>query len=142
MMRVVFDTNVVVSGRLWSGSPKAALNAAYHGRAQIVISEALLDELGDVLRRPKLAKRLQLINLSPQEIVEDHLRFTEVVEAVTLPSSIVRNDPDDDHVLACALGGGANCIVTGDPHLLQLGFFQTVPILTVTDFLARLNQDT
>jgi predicted nucleic acid-binding protein len=50
---------------------------------------------------------------------------------------MVIDDPDDDHFLACADTGGADCLVTGAPHLLKLSSHKGIPILSPTDFLAR-----
>ncbi len=137
-MRVVFDTNVVISGRLWSGSPKSALDAVYQNRATLLISEAMLDELKDVLSRPKFTRRLAQLEINAKEIVEDHLRFTEVIDASPL-SSPASADPDDDLILACAVAGKADYVVTGDPHLLTLQKFEDISILTVTSFLEQVS---
>lgn len=140
MIRAVFDTNIIISGRLWSGSPRAALLAAYQGQIQLVISEAMIDELKDVISRPKFSKRLQTINQTADDIVTDHLRFTEVIEAVSLPPTVLA-DLDDDHVLACAVSGKTVYIVTGDPHLLRLKQYESIPIVTSNDLLNYLNKD-
>lgn len=137
-MRVVFDTNVVISGRLWSDSPKSALDAVYQNRATLLISEAMLDELKDVLSRPKFARRLAQLEINAVEIVEDHLRFTEVIDASPLPSP-ASSDPDDDLILAWAVAGKADYVVTGDPHLLTLQKFEGISILTVTGFLEQVS---
>lgn len=68
-MRVVADTNTVVSGLLWTGAPRKVLDAARTGSIQLFTSAALLAELEDVLGRDKLASRLALINIKPRELV-------------------------------------------------------------------------
>jgi putative PIN family toxin of toxin-antitoxin system len=136
MMRLVFDTNIIISGRLWSGSPRRALAFTDGGKAQLLISEAMIDELKDVISRPKFIPRLEVLGKTVEEVVNSHLIFTEVIEADPVPPTIVA-DPDDDLVLACALGGKADFIVSGDTHLLQLKIFRNIPILTVNEFLER-----
>ena len=140
-MRVVFDTNIVISGRLWSGAPRHALNITDAGQAKLLVSEPMVDELKDVIARPKFAGRLQFIGKSADQVVIDHLRFTEVIDAKPIAATILE-DPDDDIVLACAQSGNADCIVSGDPHLLHLELFANIPILTVHAFLERFSENT
>ncbi len=137
MIRAVFDTNVVISGRLWSGAPRQAIQAAEQGRVKLLISEAMLDELRDVVRRPKFNERLSAIGKTAEQVISEYLLIAEVVEPATLPL-IVEVDPDDDAVLVCAVGGKADYVVTGDGHLLALGTYQSIPILDVNRFLEQI----
>jgi putative PIN family toxin of toxin-antitoxin system len=137
MMRVVFDTNVIISGRLWSGAPRRALRAVEEGRVESFISEGMVDELKDVISRPKFGERLALIGKTAEQVVQDHLQITTVIEVEPI-SPTIEADPDDDMVLACALSSKADCVVSGDPHLLDLGVFEDIPILTVNVFLEQL----
>ncbi|MFL6606200.1 MAG: putative toxin-antitoxin system toxin component, PIN family [Steroidobacteraceae bacterium] len=113
-MRLVLDTNVVMSGLLWRGKPYELLQAIrhQHPRLQIYSSPVLLDELTEVISRPAFAKQLGLSGKSAHEVLADYLEVVELVEPIEIPR-IVR-DPDDDHVLACALTAQANLIVSGD----------------------------
>jgi putative PIN family toxin of toxin-antitoxin system len=137
MMRVVFDTNVIISGRLWSGAPRRALRAVEERRVESFISEDMVDELKDVISRPKFSERLALIGKTAEQVVQDHLQITTVIEVEPI-SPTIEADPDDDMVLACALSSKADCVVSGDPHLLDLGVFEDIPILTVNVFLEQL----
>jgi uncharacterized protein len=140
MIRVVFDTNVIISGRLWSGAPHQAINLIAVGRVQSLISEEMIDELRDVLARPKFIGRLEAISKTAEEIVSEYLRSAIVVEAAHLPPTI-QADPDDDAVLACGVGGNADFIVTGDEHLLTLATFRAIPILDVNHFLQTVSSE-
>ena len=138
MIRVVLDTNIIISGWLWSGSPRLILYSARQKQIQAVISESLLDELRDVLNRPKFTNRLNLIGKTVEEILAEYLSFSDIVE----PSQIIPvidRDPDDDAVLACAIGGNAQYIVTGDDHLLALMQFRSVRIFDAHQFLHLVN---
>jgi putative PIN family toxin of toxin-antitoxin system len=137
MKHVVLDTNVLVSGWLWSGAPSRAIREAPQF-VNLLTSEALVDELRDVLSRPKFAKRLALLEKTNEQIVAEYLQIAQIVEAVVIPTTI-HDDPDDDIVLGCAVGGKADYIVTGDPHLLTVQQFEGIFIITVSDLLALLS---
>jgi uncharacterized protein len=102
-MRLVLDTNVVMSGLLWRGTPYRLLQAirGQHPSLQLYSSPVLLEELTEVIARPAFSQRLSSIGKTVREVLADYLEIVEVVEPLEIPR-IVR-DPDDDHVLACAL---------------------------------------
>ena len=139
-MRVVLDTNVLVSGLLWSGTPRQILDAARRDEIQIFTSQVLLDELSDVLRRQKFAVRLSQAGVSADMLILGIRALTTRVEPQYIPPTIL-DDSDDDAVLACAAAAKAEFIVSGDSHLLTLAEYSGIPILTATDFLShRLDQ--
>lgn len=136
-MRIVLDTNVVMSALLWRGPPYRLLEAIrQRTRLQIYSSPVLLEELTDVFTRPAATKQLAAIGKTAREVLADLLEAIELVEPVELPR-IVR-DPDDDHVLACALAARADLIVSGDKDLLVLNAYQNIPIVTAAEALRRL----
>lgn len=137
MIRVVFDTNVIISGSLWSGAPSRALNAARDRRVKAYVSEALLDEFLEVIIRPKFSSRLNLLNLTPSSIVTKYLEYAEIVEAKPIPPFVI-TDSDDDIVLACALAVEADYIVSGDPHLLELGIVGNIAVLSPNAFVQQI----
>lgn len=136
-VRVVLDTNVIISGLLWRGAPRQVITAARDAQIELFSSVELLDELEEVLQRPKLAARLAQIGKTPAELVDEYLALAVIIAAAPLADP-VSADPDDDAVLACALAARAEAIVSGDDDLLTLQVFQTIPILTASAFLARL----
>jgi len=75
---------------------------------------------------------------SIEQIIHDHRLIVEIVKPAVLETQ-VSADPDDDEVIACAVGGGADCIVSGDNHLLSLGAYQAIPIYDVNHFLSVLD---
>jgi len=90
------------------------------------------------LTRAKLAGRFAVTGLTPAGVYNDYQRVTVLVQPVKLPTIVVTADPDDDAVIACAVSANADVIVSGDRHLLALGSYQGIPILTAAALLARL----
>jgi len=135
-MRVVIDTNVLISGIFWSGKPKILLNKARRGEITSVISEVLLNELKDILTRED--KPFRLTRSEADRIVSS----VRIISDIILPISKVSvcRDEDDNRVLECALDGNAEYIVTGDSDLLDLREYQGIAILRVADFLKTIER--
>ena len=129
-MRVVIDTNVLISATFWTGKPKQLLNKVRHGEVTFLTSEILLDELKEVLVRED--KPFKLSEEEAERVVTEMRDLAEIVQ--THSRVTVCQDEKDNRVLECAIDGGAECIITGDRHLLELESFQGVKIMTVTDF--------
>ena len=134
MIRVILDTNLLVSYLVTHRPPIATLLDEHLAREDIalVTAPALLEELDRVLRYPRLqryytdAERTRFVALS-----------AAVSEVVELPEPLPRicRDPDDDRVIACAVVGQANAIVTGDQDLLALAQVGGIPIRTAADLI-------
>lgn len=137
-MRLVLDTNVLLSGILWKGAPHRLLARIKEGDAALIGSPALLEELADVIARPKFAAILARSGLSGEMIPHEIGLLAEIVVPEPLPEPVCR-DPDDDIVLATALAGQADLIVSGDADLLDLGVFRSIPIVDVAQALGRLD---
>lgn len=127
-MRLVLDTNVVVSAVVWGGVPYQLLQAAVAGLVDLYTSPALLDELRGVLNRPHLAERLVRQRSNVDQALEFYARLCHSVEPQHTPR-VVPHDPDDDHVVAAAVEAQANLIASGDKHLLQLKMSIDIPVL-------------
>jgi uncharacterized protein len=137
-MRIVIDTNLLVSGVISSGAPRQLLELAKAGEFEICTSEILLTELQTVLSRGKFVARLTQAGISPSAMVED-LRAISIVVAPKSVVPIVLTDPDDDHVLAAALAAEADFIATGDQRdLLTLGIYQGIPIINARSALEQI----
>jgi putative PIN family toxin of toxin-antitoxin system len=139
MIRAVFDTNTVVSGFLWSGAPAKAIFAAIEGKFQLLATEALIAELERVLSRKKFASRFAAIGKTPQGFLANYRAPAELVQPAEI-ALVVATDPTDNAVLACAVGGKADYVVSGDTHLLNLASYQNISILTVNRFLTFLEE--
>ncbi len=136
-MRVVADTNTIVSALLWKGSPRQILNMARRGNVALYTSLALLAELEDVLNREKFSERLEAANVTVEDLVLGYAALATLVKPERIEPTII-DDPDDDAILACAVGAKAEIIVSGDHHLLKLGQYKDTNILTAQQLLERL----
>jgi putative PIN family toxin of toxin-antitoxin system len=137
-MRVVLDTNVLVSALLLESSPPGQLITHWRqGRFVLLTAAPQLDELMRVTRYPKIRARLKPALAG--RLVNDLREVAVVVKS--LPLVDVSPDPYDNYLLSIASGGEADYLVTGDkPDLLTLGHHQRTKIVSVRDFitLARL----
>ena len=136
-MRIVIDTNIVVSGYFWHGAPKTVLDLAVAGTLTAFSSPELLLELHRVLSRAKFIPLLAKSGDTATQIVHKYAGWVHIVSPMPL-SAPVCADPDDDHVLACAMAAYADCVVTGDNQFLALGGYQGIEILSTRELLARL----
>jgi len=136
-MLIVADTNTVLSGLLWGGPPRRLIDLARARSLTLCTSLILVAELAEVISRDKFAHRVHLAGLSAADLVQDYRRLARIVEPQPLPTPASR-DPDDDHVLACALAAHAELIVTRDFDLLDLKTYQDIPILAAAEALRRI----
>ena len=128
MMRLVLDTNVVASGLLWNGAPAQLLDAARADEVELFSSRVLLAELTRILRRAKFGKAIAASGLSLEELVLGYAELVTLVTPANIPPTILR-DPDDDHVLACAVAANAELVVSGDRDLLENKTFRDTRIV-------------
>jgi uncharacterized protein len=137
MIRAVLDTNVWVSALLTPGHPPAKiLEFSLTGKLRLIISPGIIKEIGRVLQYPKVKKALEKQQITSQEVEEVILKVLRV--ALITPGEIlveaVPGDPTDDMVIACALEGKADFIISGDHHLTDLESYQGIKILDPATF--------
>jgi hypothetical protein len=137
-VRLVLDTNVVVSALLWGGTPEHLIALAGDGALSFVTSQALPAELERLLNRPKLAAQLERKGLTAQEVLARYVELAQVIDASPIEEARLR-DPDDAAVLACALASHADAIVSGDADLQTLGTYDGIPVLSPAQALQRLS---
>lgn len=136
-MRVVLDTNVLISAFLWRGVPKEIFTLAEKGRVAICVNKEMVEEFERTLSYPKFTERLSRLNKTPAQIIDEFLEVVEHYPSRYFPKPQIKDDPSDDMFLTCAISSNASCIVSGDKHLLALKEFQNIPILTPRQFLNR-----
>jgi len=132
-MRLVLDTNTVISALLWKGVPHGLLAAARARRATTLHTSAkLLAELVDVLSRDKLASAVAATGEDPDTLLKRYVNLAQVHVPTTIPPTVL-SDPDDDEVLACAIAANAQLIVSGDRDLLSLKTYRGIPIVNAAE---------
>jgi len=133
-VKVVFDTNVVASASFWRGPPFDCLRAWVQRRCEAVVSPPLLAEYHETILELKLEYPTR--SFVPWA---DLLAESAILVFPSERATGATPDPDDEMVLECALAAEASYIVSGDKgHLLSLGQFRGIPILSPADFLHRL----
>ncbi len=132
-MRIVVDTNVIASAIFFGGKPYQLLHYIMEVRVDVVASKEIVDEYEEIVLRlkqkyPRIDTRIPL-----QELLS---KF----EIIRVSSDIqVSRDPDDNKFISCAVDGKCLYIVSGDDDLLSVGNYGDVEILTVADFLSRMD---
>ena len=133
-MKVVFDTNILVSAVVFPGGrAESALLRVIEERDQLFISKAILDELLGVLARK--------FSRDAEELARVAVVLSEVAVTVRPRGKlrVVKDDPDN-RVLECALAGRADLIITGDKELLGLGNYRGVRIISLRDYLEEVGR--
>ncbi len=130
-LKVVLDTNILVSALLFRGELSRMVELWKSGRIVPLISKETFQELKTVLEYPKF----RLTKDEIKTIIEDEiLPFFEVVEDAGEVSGICK-DPDDDKFISCAISASADVIVSGDKHLCELHIYKSVRIIKAADLM-------
>jgi len=138
MHKVVIDTNQFISGIISKNGASAKLIDAWRKyRYILIMSDDIINEIKRVLEYPHIKKKY---NISPSKIlslIELIKRESTVVS--NFSPDIIKDDPDDNKILGCAIMGNADYIVSGDKHLLKLTKYKNIKIITVNKFLELLD---
>jgi len=134
-MKVVLDANLFISATIESrGKPARILDIWRANRFDLVMRADIIEEIREVLGRPRIRERHQWTNEEIERFVDD-LEELPIVTPGKLVVKAIADDPDDNMYLACAIEGEADYIVSGDQHLLRLGAYKGIRIVTPTQFL-------
>jgi len=136
-MKVVLDTNVLVSALIKAGKPGELLFKIAEGKVQLILSRCILEEFIEVADDPRIGRYVD------QEDIIAFLRVVGSVAKIVRVRSkfkVVKEDPDDDIILRTACDGRADYVVSGDSYLLSLGEFRGIRIVTVDEMLMLLKE--
>ena len=133
-MRIVADTNILIGSIFWNGIPYKVIQQALDGKLEICTSKAILNEVRKTLKDPK--EGFALSEQEIDDIIDGILLYAKLVEPMEV-MDIVKRDPKDNMVIACAIAAGAHCIVTRDKDLLTLKEYEKIKIITPEEFIKR-----
>lgn len=136
MKKVVLDTNTLISGILWDGNEAKIIEKAERNEIQLFTSQKLLQELEEVLKREKFSKKLEGKKYTVNEAVTKIALIATLIES-THKINVIKEDPDDNRVLECAVSAKADVIISGDGHLLNLKNYAGIDIVPASEFIKQ-----
>lgn len=132
-MKVILDTNVLISGIFFGGPPRAVLDAWAEGQFELLVSPSIFDEY---------VRTCDRLGASHQGLEYHSVLATIIGRGHLVPDAVaagpITDDPDDDKFMLCARANAAT-IVSGDKHLLDMSGWEEVRVLRPHDFLAFLD---
>ena len=132
-MKIVVDTNVALSGLLWGGPPNRILKWAREGVLEILACEETTAELRRVLGYRRFSKRISALETTPDEVFAYYMNLVLFVPTPKNIPEKIPKDPFDNLFLGLASENKARLIVSGDKHLLDLGEFLRIQIVTPSE---------
>lgn len=129
-MRIVLDTNVLVSGIFWGGVPEKILSMAMEGHFSLIVTKEIVSEYFRIIDKigkkdTELTSQWKMLLLQTMTVIDSKIEVRQC------------RDPKDDMFLECALAGKAKYIVSGDDDLLSIGKIGDVKILTAKEMLQK-----
>lgn len=135
MIRAVLDTNTHISAAIVShGYPAKIIQAWREGKFILITCAAVLKEVADVLKRSHIKKKYKGVDEGTIHALVEHLVEFAILTPGQFKIEAVPDDPDDNEIIACAIEGEAEYIVTGDPHLKDLKAYQSIQIVSPKEF--------
>ena len=131
-MTITIDPNIYISALNFSkGMPRQLFQMALDGEIRVAISDAILQEVLRIMR--------EKFHATPEDLQETEAVISGCTECVTPTEvlDVVKDDPDDNRVVECAVASGSDCIITGDNDLLRMGEYAGIKMMKVSDFLQR-----
>jgi uncharacterized protein len=139
-MRIVLDTNIVVSRSISPDRPSTKLYTYWHAAAfEVVVSKAILIEYRAALSKPRVRTLHHFSDEEIEQTIEDFRELALVIEPTAQMDAA--GDVDDNKFLECAYSGNAEYIISGDPHLLNLKVYQGIALLPPSVFVRLLERE-
>lgn len=134
MIRITVDTNVLVSATFWYGASCRIIELVEQGKVELVLSEAIIQEFSAVLEYEEIKKKIVNKKLLMLRTVEK-LVFMSTIVVPAIKIAVVKEDPDDNKILECAVAGDVNYLISKDNHLLKIVKYGKIKIVSPEEFL-------
>jgi len=139
-MKITTDTNVLISSTFWEGASDKIMQKVENREVELVLSKELISEFTKVLDYDEIKDKIKDKNLEVRRSVEKIVSISTIVEPKQR-FEIVKNDPDDNIVINCAVEGNVDYTVTQDDHLLKIKDFKGIKIVKPEEFLDILSKE-
>jgi putative PIN family toxin of toxin-antitoxin system len=130
-LKITLDTNVIISALFWNGFPNAILRKCIRGEVELILSEEILEEVEEVLRKEKK------FMMTEKAIAEQKKELLKIARLVipTKKLNVIKEDLKDNKILECGIAGKVDFIVSGDKHLLKIKEFGGIKIVTAREIV-------
>ena len=129
-MRLVLDANIFISSFFWGGNPRNVLERVIEGIDELFITKEILDEIEEVMERPKFH--------ADKEEIDYFISSIEEIGNRIIPKMQIKNgsrDKTDNKYIECGMAANADYIISGDIHLLALREYEKIKIITARNYL-------
>jgi putative PIN family toxin of toxin-antitoxin system len=129
-MRIVLDANIFVSSFFWGGNPRMVLERVIEGIDELFVTKEILDEIGEVMGRPKFH--------ADKEEIDYFINSIEEIGNKIIPKKQIKNgsrDKTDNKYIECGIAANVGYIISGDIHLLELREYENIKIITAKNYL-------
>jgi hypothetical protein len=141
MLKIVLDTNILVSALINPhGRPAQIIDYVFENKLRLFISPPIVEELERVLSYPELMKRHGLGREKLREFISELLSIMLLIQGEET-IKVITEDPSDNKYLSCALNAKVDFIISGDVHLLKLGEYKGIQIVTAAQFLGIMERE-
>ena len=132
-MKVTVDTNVLISATFWYGDSNIIIKLIENKEIVLILSEEVIEEYANVLKYNEIQNKIKDKNLEMLHSLQKIISISTIIEPKN-KLKIIKEDPDDNKILECAIEGKVDYIITQDNHLLKLKEFKGIKIITPKEF--------
>lgn len=140
-MKIILDTNIIISGLFWHGTPAKILEKVVSRKLTLCFSESTFQEISKVLNYPKFKSEIEKLSFEVGNFLAKLTQKAIIYSNSEVKLNTIKDDPSDNRFLECALMSGVKYIVSGDRHLLKLKKFQNIAIISPRQFLKVFNNN-
>jgi putative PIN family toxin of toxin-antitoxin system len=134
LIKIVLDTNVLISAVVFGGKPRQILELVIEGKLKLFLSDPILEEFKEVIGRSKFNYPSSMVHF----IINELLAIANLVDPRE-KLELIEKDPQDNRIMECAIETNADFIISGDKHLLEFNPYKGIKILPPNEFLSEMN---